>query len=335
MQRWGILGTSFISETMAEQIIANPDSCLQAVAGRTQETLDSFADKYSVASRFTDYQTLIEDENVDIIYIGLPNHLHHHYLIKALDAKKHVLCEKSLSVDMDKTQQIMLATKDSKQSVIEGLMYAHHPFTKALLALLDSRRFGEVKHINAEYCVDIAQFVNAQGGGVIYDLGCYPFSTVQLIVQHMYGTAMADNVLMDAQGTVDNATGNVIEAQAQLKFSDTLSATVKAAEHYDTAPLLEIETELAKITLNANLWMPSSDENSLTIELYQGGVENLKIDSLGDAFYYQTQQFVELVQAQKSVNAQTLPYPTINDSYRLMQWLTQWESLSKQSPLEQ
>ncbi len=333
MQRWGILGTSFISETVAEQIIANPDSQLQAVAGRTEQTLDQFAEKFSVPKRFIDYQALIEDESVDIIYIGLPNHVHHQYLIKALAAGKHVLCEKSLSVDMHKTEQIMQAVKESKQSVIEGLMYAHHPLTKALISLLQSRRLGEVTHINAQYCVDIAQFVNAQGGGVIFDLGCYPLSTVQLIVQQLYGAKITDSAVITGQGKVDDQTGNVIEAQAQLSFSDSLTASVKAAEHYDDEPLLVIETELAVVTLKSNLWMPANGENHLSVAFKAGDIETIKINSLGDAFYYQTEQFIELVETRKSTSDPSLPYPTLQDSYRLMQWLTQWEKLCKANPL--
>lgn len=333
MQRWGILGTSFISETVAAQIIANQDSQLQAVAGRTQQTLDQFAETFSIPDRYTDYQALIDDENVDIVYIGLPNHVHHQYLIKALAAGKHVLCEKSLSVDMQKTDQIMEAVKKSNQSVIEGLMYAHHPFTKVLLALLENGRLGEVTHINAEYCVDIAQFVNPQGGGVVYDLGCYPLSTVHLIAHRLFGATVADDMVMTGRGKVDDAIGNVIEAHAQITFNDSLNATVKVAEHYDTQPLLEIETERAVVTLKSNLWMPENGENELTVVFKEGDEETIKIDSLGDAFYYQTEQFIELVEAQKSANDSSLPYPTLQDSYSLMQWLTQWEALCENNAL--
>lgn len=333
MQRWGILGTSFISETVAEQIIANPHSQLQAVAGRTRETLDAFADKFSVPDCYTDYQALIEDDSVDIVYIGLPNHIHHEYFIKALAASKHVLCEKSLSVDMDKSLAMRNAAKSSTQTVIEGLMYVHHPLTQALLELLESRRLGELKHIDAQYCVDIAQFVNAQGGGVIYDLGCYPFSSVHLIVQQMYGEKAADHAEIIAQGEVDKSTGNVVAATAELNFGSQLSASVKAAEHFDESPVLKIHTEQAVITLETNLWMPNSGENSFVIEYLEGeqkgSTEQVKISADGDAFYYQTQNLINMIDRQAHSQSLDLPYPSIDDSYRLMQWLTKWEALCK------
>lgn len=329
MHRWGILGTSFISETVAEQIIANPHSKLQAVAGRTRETLDAFAEKFSVPDCYTDYQMLIDDENVDIVYIGLPNHVHHEYLIKGLAAGKHVLCEKSLSVDMSKTQQMLEAVNQSDKVAIEGLMYVHHPLTKALSELLSSQRLGRIEHIDAQYCVDIAQFVNAQGGGVIYDLGCYPLSSVQLIMQQVFGQSMTDTAVISAQGELDSQTGNVVDASAELVFDNQVTASVKAAECYDKPPLLKIRTELATIELVSNLWMPDAEHNAIAINFHDNERETVTVESQGDAFYYQTQQVIALIE--NACAGQQLPYPTIDDSYRLMEWLTKWESLCKTS----
>lgn len=89
---------------MADAINGDEHSEIHSVGGRNPVTLQDFAEKYAVPHTFTDYDALINDPAVDIVYIALPNHLHHHYIEKAAAVGKAILCEKSLSVDMDKAQ---------------------------------------------------------------------------------------------------------------------------------------------------------------------------------------------------------------------------------------
>lgn len=93
--KWGILGTSFISGVMADAIKGDAQSELYAVAGRTEKTLNEFAEQYQPTRTFNSYEALIEDESVDIIYIALPNQVHHEYVIKAAQKAKRS-CVKSL-----------------------------------------------------------------------------------------------------------------------------------------------------------------------------------------------------------------------------------------------
>ena len=105
--KWGVLGTSFISGVMAEAINNDEGSELYAVAGRSQQPLDDFVANYSPAKAYSSYDDILNDEAIDIVYIALPNHVHHEYVVKAAQKGKAILCEKSLSVDMDKTQQAL------------------------------------------------------------------------------------------------------------------------------------------------------------------------------------------------------------------------------------
>ncbi len=125
--KWGILGTSFISGVMAEAIQGDDKSELYAVAGRSEQNLKTFAEQYGIENTFNDYDALIADEQVDIIYIALPNHLHHDFIVKAAEQGKAILCEKSLSVDMEKTELALKAVETHKVFFAEGLMYLHHP----------------------------------------------------------------------------------------------------------------------------------------------------------------------------------------------------------------
>jgi len=102
---WAIIGTSFISDVMAEAIKGDEGSQLYAVSGRSKENLRAFSQKHHPQKTYSDYQDLIQDPDVDMVYIALPNHLHHECIIKAAEAGKAILCEKSLSIDMEKTKQ--------------------------------------------------------------------------------------------------------------------------------------------------------------------------------------------------------------------------------------
>lgn len=172
---WGILGTSFISGVMADAISAEGQTRLYAVAGRAAHTRDAFAEKYAVEKSYDSYDALIADEQVDIVYIALPNHLHHEYVIKAAKAGKAILCEKSLSVDMDKTDAALEAVERNQVFFAEGLMYLNHPFAAEIARLVRSGCIGELRAINGQYTASIAQFVNPDSKGALYNLGCYPY----------------------------------------------------------------------------------------------------------------------------------------------------------------
>lgn len=105
MLRWGLLGTSFISGTMADAIAKSPGSTVVAVAGRDRSRLDGFADRYAIPKSYSRFEELCADQDVDVVYVGLPNHIHHEYSLIAASHGKHVLCEKSLSIDMEKTEK--------------------------------------------------------------------------------------------------------------------------------------------------------------------------------------------------------------------------------------
>ena len=232
MLRWGILGTSFISETMAQAINDDPGSRIRSIAGRRPEAVEAFAQKFSVQAQTVNYPDLLNDPQVDIVYVGLPNHLHHQYIVDSLSAGKHVLSEKSQAIDMPKTRQIVAAVKASNLLCIEGLMYLHHPLMLKLAELLRDDVFGTVHTVSGQYCADIAQFVNPEGKGAIYNLGCYPISLLHLVLQACFGQDAFADVAIQGSGTRSKADGNIVEASLNLTLRNGVSARMHTAETY-------------------------------------------------------------------------------------------------------
>jgi len=257
---WGILGTSFISGVMADAIIKEGNSRLYAAAGRSAATLDSFCQAYPGIIRYQDYDALIADPQVDIIYIALPNHLHHQYVVKAAQAGKAILCEKSLSIDMAKTELALAAVRQHQVFFLEGLMYLTHPLAKALSDVIQAGTLGEIRSITGRYCAAIAQFVNPDSMGCIYNLGCYPASLMHLLLQQAFGDEIFADYRITGHGR-RGADGNICETSAVLQFANGTLAHLHSAEDYGMDWAFSVQGTRGSLNLLSNPWLPEATGN--------------------------------------------------------------------------
>ena len=322
--KWGVLGTSFISTEMVNAIAKEGRSTVIAVAGRHQQRLADFAKQHNIEKQYTDYDALINDSDVDIIYIALPNHLHHIYVEKAAKAGKAILCEKSLTVTKQQTELVQKALAEHPVFFAEGLMYLHHPVINKLLDLLKQGVIGDIKQINASYCAAISQFVNPQGGGAIYNLGCYPASIAYRCIEAVSSVA-ADKFDINAVGRL-GTDGNVCETSASLKFDDNVQVQLHCAEDYGMRSSLQILGDKGYLTFDTNPWLPQTS-NVIRYALYEQQETSVEVKADGDAFYYQVQHIIDAVNAKQSELTQ--PCANLTDSVNIMDWLVQWHDHAK------
>lgn len=321
--KWGILGTSFISGVMAEAIKGDGKSELYAVAGRSEANLVSFAEQYSVEKAYLDYDTLLSDEQVDIVYIALPNHLHHDFIIKAAQKGKAILCEKSLSVDMEKTQLALKAVEQHQVFFAEGLMYLHHPLISELVSVLKSGEIGELRSVHTSYIASIAQFVNPDSKGALYNLGCYPISLLYLVAKTMLGEQAFENRSLKAIGR-RGEDGNICESSLLMSFGQQTTVSVHTAEDHGLKHQFTILGSKGAITMQTNPWLPDV-ENHFSVEIYETSNRDISVSAEGDAFFYQVRQIRQAVEAgQKELQG---PCAGWQDSYNIMQLLTDWENI--------
>ena len=323
--KWAILGTSFISDVMAKAIQNDDKSELYAVAGRTASTLTEFSNKYGFKKSSTDFDEIVNDTKVDIVYIALPNHLHHEFVIKAAQAGKAILCEKSLSVDMEKTKQALAAVREHNVFFAEGLMYLCHPFSEKGLDVLASGAIGDVKAIQASYVASISQFVNAQSKGALYNLGCYPMSLAYLILKQ----SLPENELMHytLSGVGRRGEdGNICESSATFRFANKISLQIHTAEDYGLKHGFTVLGSKGCLTFNSNPWLPTV-KNEFEVEIYETSKETITVEASGDAFDYQVKAIREAVErGAKSLDA---PKVTPESSEDIMKLLTDWESATQ------
>src|SRR4051794_30508114 len=127
--RWGLLSTARINRLIIPAIRASSRSELTAVASRDADKARGYAAEWQIPRVLESYDALLHDPDIDIVYISLPNALHVDWTVRALEAGKHVLCEKPLSLDVEGVDRIEQAAHRTGRAAAEAFMYRHHPLT--------------------------------------------------------------------------------------------------------------------------------------------------------------------------------------------------------------
>jgi len=185
---WGLLSTARINRALIPPLQVSKRNHLLAVGSRAQETADAYAKEKKIERAYGSYESLLADPDIDVIYNPLPNHLHAEWTIKAVEAGKHVLCEKPLALTVDEVDAIHHAARKHGRVVAEAFMYRHHPQTLKVQEIVKSGSLGTVKLIRGSFGFfldreeDIRLLDPAMGGGSIWDVGCYPISYARTVL---------------------------------------------------------------------------------------------------------------------------------------------------------
>lgn len=186
--RWGVLSSAKIGRTKV--IPAIQTSLLGevvAIASRNQESADKVAKELGIKRAHASYEALLADPNVDAIYNPLPNHLHVPWSIKAIEAGKHVLCEKPLGLNTaDIEKLIKVAQQHPHINVMEAFMYRFHPQWQTAKNVVREDRIGQVRSIHSHFAYNSHDQDNIRnnpdwGGGALMDIGCYCISLSRFI----------------------------------------------------------------------------------------------------------------------------------------------------------
>ena len=184
---WGLLSTARINRSLIPALRASKRNHLLAVASRSQESADAYAGKWKIPRGYGSYADLLADPEIDVVYNSLPNHLHAEWTIKAVEAGKHVLCEKPIALSVEEVDAISDAAKTHGRVVTEAFMYRHHPQTLKVQGIVNSGSLGTLKLLRGSFSYVINPEGNirvdpALGGGSIWDVGCYPISYMRAVL---------------------------------------------------------------------------------------------------------------------------------------------------------
>jgi D-xylose 1-dehydrogenase (NADP+, D-xylono-1,5-lactone-forming) len=182
--RWGILGCARITRRgLIPGIRASRSGSLHGLASRDLATARVWAQEFGVPKAYGSYRELVDDSEIDAVYIPLPNELHKPWVLAAADAGKHVLCEKPLALDAGEATKIVGYCRDRGVILMEAFMWRHQARSVALRTLVREGAIGGLRLIRSSFSFPIEpgdwRLDPARGGGALWDVGCYGVSTAR------------------------------------------------------------------------------------------------------------------------------------------------------------
>jgi xylose dehydrogenase (NAD/NADP) len=183
---WGILSTARINRLVLAGARKSDRVDVVAVASRDAGRADAYAREQGIERSYGSYEALLEDSGVEAVYISLPNSLHVEWTVRALEAGKHVLCEKPLTRRAADAERAFEAAERADRMLMEGFMYRHHPQTTRLSALVADGAIGRLQLVRAAFSFTVKTAENIRllaelDGGALMDVGCYCVSVSRLL----------------------------------------------------------------------------------------------------------------------------------------------------------
>jgi predicted dehydrogenase len=238
--RIGILGAARIAPmALVRPAKSVPGVAVAAVAARDPERAQRFAARHGIPRVHRDYPALLADPELDAVYNPLPNGLHAEWTIRALEAGKHVLCEKPLAANADEAAEMERAARRTGRVLVEAFHWRYHPLADRMREIVDSGELGRVRHVEASFCIplpvpgDIRYRLDLAGGATM-DAGCYAVC----IVRHLAG---AEPEVVSAQARLASP-GVDRWMRAELRFADGRSGRVTCSLF--SSQLLRIEARV-------------------------------------------------------------------------------------------
>jgi xylose dehydrogenase (NAD/NADP) len=243
--RWGILSTARIGARLVEGASKTAAADIVAVASRDGGTAQAFADAYDIPRAHASYEALLADPDVEAIYIPLPNSMHVDWTIQALQAGKHVLCEKPMDRRPEQVARAFDVAATQGLVLSEAFMWRHNPQTRRLRELLEDGAIGAVRLVRASFAFALAGDADvrldaALDGGGLMDVGCYCVSGARLVA--------GEPVSVSAQAVV-GPTGVDVRLSGLLRFPGDVLGMIDCGLDVAARSELEIAGTEGRIVL--------------------------------------------------------------------------------------
>ncbi|GGD51670.1 Gfo/Idh/MocA family protein [Paenibacillus nasutitermitis] len=216
--KWGVLGCAGIAVgSVIPGIKKSETGEVAAIASRNLDKAQETAAKLDIPTAYGSYEELLADENIDAIYIPLPNHLHMEWAIRAMEAGKPVLCEKPIALNAGEAQKMADAARSTGVHLAEAFMYRYHPRYERIKEIIDAGEIGEIRGIHGTFTFNNAgdksnvRYRREWGGGSLYDVGCYPISAARLILGAEPEAATVHALISPEHDNVDMMASGILE----------------------------------------------------------------------------------------------------------------------------
>jgi xylose dehydrogenase (NAD/NADP) len=268
--RWGILSTARINRLVIPGAHAPEKIELVGVAGRDGARAEAYAREWEIPRAYGSYEALLADDEIEAVYISLPNNLHVEWSIRTLEAGKHVLCEKPLAKRAAEVERAFDAAERAGRLLSEAFMYRHNPQARRLVELVESGAIGDLRVVRSCFSFTVGDPQNIRlrpelDGGALMDVGCYCVSGSRLLAgepQHVFGRQ-----LIGATGT-------------DAVFTGLLSFPGDVFALFDCGTMLPTRDELEAIGTEASLFLddPWHGRRPMIELCRSGGVERIELE---------------------------------------------------------
>ena len=293
MLRFGVLGAAAITpRALIYPCVDEPAAMIRVIAARNRERAENVAAWAGIKHVVDDYQAVIDHPDCNVIYIPLPITAHHEWTLKALDAGKHVLCEKSIAANGDEAQAMADHARAKGLVLLEAFHYRYHPVFRRAKALVSAGAVGDVQHIDAAFCIkgppratDIRMQYET-GGGATMDLGCYPIPWVRHLLDDEPETVTA--------AALEGPTDVDLALSTEMTFIGGITAQTRSHMGEDG----QFEMAFTVTGSEGSLYVrnPLVPQNGHSIELTRGGKTSIETCDRRSTYGYQLDAFIRAVE---------------------------------------
>jgi xylose dehydrogenase (NAD/NADP) len=289
--RWGVISTANIGRAaVIPAIQASRNGEVVAVAGREAAKTEAFAAKLGISRSYASYEALLQADDIDAVYLPLPNSLHREWTLKAAERGKHILCEKPLGLTAQECLEMEAAARRSHVKLMEAFMYRFHPRTQQVLEMVQAGRLGDLRLIHSAFTFRLTRPDNIRlqpelGGGSLMDVGCY-------CVNLSRTAAGAEPV--EVQALARWAPSGVDEQMAgTLRFASGLLAQFDCALTLERREVYELSGTEASLAVPA-AFLPGAGDTAILETRGRGQVEQHVIAGV-DEYRLMVEHFADCI----------------------------------------
>ena len=335
--RWGIIGLGNIALKFAEGFQYTKNAKLFAISSRSESKLMTFKNKFKIDDNycFSNYESLLECKDLDIIYIALPNSFHHEWIIKSINKGKNILVEKPATLNFSQMENIKNNLKDKNIFFSEAFMYRYLPQIPKVLDLLKNNVIGKLVSMNSFIGKDIVSkkkifgiklkkklnknnrlYNKELGGGAILDLGCYPVSMSILIASLIPKFDFNKIKVLNKKKDI-GLTGVDMNSFAELEFGNNFKSTIGTSFTQDLGKKTKIIGSKGELIIE-DTW----HGNPSLINIRGENKEKIEIECHNNIYKYEIDILSKCILENKK--EPNFPGMTINETLENMRILDKW-----------
>ncbi len=339
--RWGIIGLGNIALKFSEGFQYTKNAKLFAISSRNKNKLQAFKNKFQIDDNFcfTNYDSLLECKDLDIVYIALPHSLHYEWVMRSIEKEKNILVEKPATVNFLQMTNIKNNLKDKNIFFSEAFMYRYHPQISKVIELLKNNVIGNLVSMESLFGFDALgrkkifgiklnklkkkpdrnnRLYNKElGGGAILDLGCYPVSFSIFIASLISKFDFIKTKVLNKKKEI-GPTGVDMNSFAELYFENNFKSTVGTSLIKNLGKKTKIIGTKGELVLN-DTWSPS---NPSLIQINGENKETIEIECHDNIYTYEIEALSKCILENKK--EPDFPGITLNETLKNMKILDEW-----------